>query len=805
MMLSPDFSSDDRAGPPLELLELPHAHSANPRGQLPRPATDNNPFTSASSSAPPSSAAAAAAAKVDAVFAKLERASSSGGDGSDYEYDSASQPTSPTSQYGRGSPPPMTSEWIQSATGGGNTFAGKLTTATQSPSKYLFEGMAAPGLGGVSATSAYLDLIEGVRDALPLARRARRATMLADEAAAAEAAAEVAARRVAIAEAVQQAKAERRARQRARAKIASEAQRKRDAEARAKAAREAAAAAEKQRQKEHEEHLYTWGPFSSTRFGFTVIAVRHHAGSNGGARVVSVESGGPADTCKLREGDVLVDVAFRRIMNQAPGKIIGKVDDPKRENVNIKVATHDQVQALPSLLRKKLLTDKDLRRITLRLPAPQTVFYDLPGPDVAAEGVFDLRLKSQGLSHLPERVIEFTQLTKLNVAGNNLEYLPPNFVNLINLQRLDLSSNHIKRLPEDFGKMKELTALYLFEEKELEKLPKSIGGLQKLEILNAPHNALTSLPESVGNLQSLRRLWLADNDLRAHGIPDLGRLTLLTNVNLDGNPFVRFPKGLKNIPTLRSLSLNRCELVEVPAWVSNIDTLVNLSLAANELKTMPPMTLPNLSTLDLSFNLMVEFPASVATLTTLAAIFLQGNGIMSLPIEFLQLLNLAELNLGLFTGKLSHVCHDLECCAAALTTRDVAIYIPPDDNDYSSDENGDDKVEADGGEAEVKETPTNMSYMADFFELDFEDGDASDDGGGGGVGGGGSGGGGSSRTATEILLPKAPRASVATLVLDLPSVPAHVSRNLLSRSGGVPSLPPPDDNEPPAGTSSPEG
>ena len=529
------------------------------------------------------------------------------------------------------------------------------------------------------------------------------------------------------------------------------------------------------------------------RFGFTVIAVRHHAGSHGGARVVAIESGGPADMCRLLEGDVLVDVAFRRIMNQAPGKIIGKVDDPKRENVNIKVATHDQVQALPSLLRKKLLTDKDLRRITLRLPVPQTVFYDLPGAEVPPDGVYDLRLKSQGLDELPERVIEFTHLTKLNVAGNNLKYLPDTFTSLTNLQRLDLSSNQIKRLPDDFGKMKELTALYLFEEKELANLPQSIGGLQKLEILNAPHNALTALPDSVGELRSLRRLWLADNQLKPHGIPDLGKLGFLTNVSLDGNPLVRVPNGLKNIPMLRNLSLNRCQLVEVPRWISRLDTLVNLSLAANELRTLPEMVLPNLSTLDLSFNLMSEIPMSVTSLFSLTAIFLQGNGIMVLPIEFLALPSISEINLGLFTGKLGHVCKDLECCAAALTTRDTAIYIPKDDNDYGSD------VEED---AEKKpENPTNASYVSDFF--------FGDEGGGGGDGGdgdnwmesqassrassakltrptsGGSGGAGGSGRAPSADSTKSRPMSAASLVFEDPSVDANASRNLLNKPGNV--------------------
>ena len=60
--------------------------------------------------------------------------------------------------------------------------------------------------------------------------------------------------------------------------------------------------------------------------------------------MVAVVPGGPADMRGLLEGDVLIEVAFRRIMSQAPGKIIAAVDDPKRENVNVKVATLAQVQ-----------------------------------------------------------------------------------------------------------------------------------------------------------------------------------------------------------------------------------------------------------------------------------------------------------------------------------------------------------------------------------------------------------------------------------------------------------------------------
>jgi hypothetical protein len=88
------------------------------------------------------------------------------------------------------------------------------------------------------------------------------------------------------------------------------------------AAAAADAEAERQRKKAEDAHLWAWGPVISERFGFTVRAVEHHAGTNAGARVVEVVPGGVADMRGLLEGDVLVEVAFRRIMSQAPGKFI---------------------------------------------------------------------------------------------------------------------------------------------------------------------------------------------------------------------------------------------------------------------------------------------------------------------------------------------------------------------------------------------------------------------------------------------------------------------------------------------------
>ena len=72
-----------------------------------------------------------------------------------------------------------------------------------------------------------------------------------------------------------------------------------------------------------------------------------------------------------------------------------------------------------------------------------------------------LDLENLGLTSLPERLFELTNLKELYLGDNDLTELPEHIGNLSSLKLLDLSDNNLTSLPESFGKLVNLL-LYKF-------------------------------------------------------------------------------------------------------------------------------------------------------------------------------------------------------------------------------------------------------------------------------------------------------------------------------------------------------
>lgn len=219
---------------------------------------------------------------------------------------------------------------------------------------------------------------------------------------------------------------------------------------------------------------------------------------------------------------------------------------------------------------------------------------------------FEQEISKKSLSVLLERIINFTNLERLDLAGcKALKELPKGIVNLKKLKYLNLSHCNLRSLPKEIDQLSNLDRLYVNHNTELnslpdeitdlknlvrfdacecnlDTLPKSIDKLKNLEYLGVSHNNLKVLPEELCELESLWQLEASGCGLDS--LPqNMITLKKLTFLNISGNNFSKLPPVLCKMQQLISLSIGRCGLKDLPAEMKNLRNLKYLGLAGNQL------------------------------------------------------------------------------------------------------------------------------------------------------------------------------------------------------------------------------
>jgi Leucine-rich repeat (LRR) protein len=120
-----------------------------------------------------------------------------------------------------------------------------------------------------------------------------------------------------------------------------------------------------------------------------------------------------------------------------------------------------------------------------------------------------------GITTLPEAISNLTELTYLDIAGNNLTKLPTGIKDLSNLVNLVVYEN------------------------SLITLPSGIGNLNKLEVLEVYNNLLIELPITIGNLTSLLELRLQNNLLETLPSELCVLIPQLTSFNVGCNQLIK--------------------------------------------------------------------------------------------------------------------------------------------------------------------------------------------------------------------------------------------------------------------------
>lgn len=104
-----------------------------------------------------------------------------------------------------------------------------------------------------------------------------------------------------------------------------------------------------------------------------------------------------------------------------------------------------------------------------------------------------LNLNGNNLNKLPPMIKNLSKLKSINLCCNKFTEFPVEIYNLTNLRKLSLNFNYIKLVPDGMIDLTQLRELQLSNNK-LKQISDEIGSMNKLKILVLNSNQLTGLP-----------------------------------------------------------------------------------------------------------------------------------------------------------------------------------------------------------------------------------------------------------------------------------------------------------------------
>lgn len=187
---------------------------------------------------------------------------------------------------------------------------------------------------------------------------------------------------------------------------------------------------------------------------------------------------------------------------------------------------------------------------------------DLKIEECRRSGSKRLDLSRMGLSKIPDRVRQLTQLRDLQLELNTIRVIPAWIGELTALEHLYLHGNPLQALPSSIARLKKLQTLILAGSSPEVAIP-VIGELSDLRYLALAGLRLRSVPPWLRKLRKLKWLWLQHNPIRK--IPEwIGELTDLVEVLLKDARLRALPGTLCNLRKLKRLDLNGNPQLRVP-------------------------------------------------------------------------------------------------------------------------------------------------------------------------------------------------------------------------------------------------
>ncbi|MEF2246482.1 leucine-rich repeat domain-containing protein [Paenibacillus sp. IITD108] len=133
-----------------------------------------------------------------------------------------------------------------------------------------------------------------------------------------------------------------------------------------------------------------------------------------------------------------------------------------------------------------------------------------------------LYISGHGLTELPERIRDLTELRELEIFEQDLYRLPEGLFELSKLERLKILTADLESIPSSIARLKNLRELRIYcassdrpgfqpkpkEEISLNRIPSEIGELEQLEVLTILYTSIHELPLELEKLKHLQSLHL---------------------------------------------------------------------------------------------------------------------------------------------------------------------------------------------------------------------------------------------------------------------------------------------------------
>jgi Leucine-rich repeat (LRR) protein len=189
----------------------------------------------------------------------------------------------------------------------------------------------------------------------------------------------------------------------------------------------------------------------------------------------------------------------------------------------------------------------------------------------------DVTLDNLALTSLPEPLVTRARTAKgISLSGNSLPAIPQSILSFEGLQRLNISGNELTALSPHIAQMQNLRSLDV-SHNAIAEIPAAVGALSKLESLNLGDNALRTLPNTIGSLSKLKQLKLSGNMLNDFP-PQIAQCASLRELDMSRNHFEVIPPEIGSLPKLHTLKADRNRLTDLEANEDDPDALHNRAI-----------------------------------------------------------------------------------------------------------------------------------------------------------------------------------------------------------------------------------
>lgn len=178
------------------------------------------------------------------------------------------------------------------------------------------------------------------------------------------------------------------------------------------------------------------------------------------------------------------------------------------------------------------ITEGEVEQIPKEILEVERAFSNWCTPQQNEFAILDL--SSLFLSHVPDAIFAFENLTELHLNKNKLRKIPDSIEKLQNLRVLSLGFNELQEINPKIATLVNLEELHLMNNR-FKSIPPCILRLRNLCELDMSQNQIRELPENIGDLTELNTFNLENNNI-SHIGDEILRLENLEYLYLTGNP-----------------------------------------------------------------------------------------------------------------------------------------------------------------------------------------------------------------------------------------------------------------------------